>query len=270
MENGGKNITEIKFYECGYCVNHLSHVFRHHHKEKRNFPALVVLIKHKEYGNVLFDTGYSELIYKNGFASFLYNAINKSYVKPEDTIYSKLLADGIEPESVKKIILSHAHPDHIGGLNLFDNYELISTKKVIETLKKGKIGDLVFRNMIPTGNVKYCAVKEYKEEYFLREYFDQLYDVFGDGSTIGAELNGHAKGQLGIYLSEQKVFLVADACWGRDLLSRIKDMRFIPRRIQNNYGEYCKTANALSRLLNDHPEIQIIYSHDKNKGVGNE
>ena len=78
MEHGGKNITEIKFYECGYCVNQLSHVFRRHHKEKRNFPALVVLIKHREYGNMLFDTGYSELIYQNGFPSFLYNAINNS------------------------------------------------------------------------------------------------------------------------------------------------------------------------------------------------
>ena len=116
----------------------------------------------------------------------------------------------------------------------------LCTEKVIETLKKGKIGDLVFRNMIPTGNVKYCTVNEFTEEHFLSEYFTKLYDVFGDGSIIGTELNGHAKGQLGIYLSEQKMFLVADACWGRDLLSRIKDMRFIPRRIQNNYGEYCK------------------------------
>ena len=264
MEHGGKNITEIKFYECGYCVNQLSHVFRRHHKEKRNFPALVVLIKHREYGNMLFDTGYSELIYQNGFPSFLYNAINKSFVKTEDTIYSKLVADGIRPESVKKIILSHAHPDHIGGLNLFDDYSLISTETVLKTLKRGRVADLVFKNMIPKGNVEYCPVKKTLEDHFLNQYFSRVYDVLSDGSVIGTELNGHAKGQLGVYLPEQKVFLVADACWGRDLLHRIKDMRFIPRRIQNNYGEYCETADALLRLSKEHPEIQIIYSHDHN------
>lgn len=268
MEHGVKSITEIRFYECGYCVNNLGHVFRRYGKEKRNFPALVVLIKHKEYGGILFDTGYSELIYKNGFASFLYNTINKSFVKSEDTIYSKLLAEGIEPESVKKIILSHAHPDHIGGLKLFDNYQLISTKKVLETLKKGRVTELVFKNMIPTGNVEYCPIKELSKEHFLNRYFTQLYDVLGDGSIIGVELNGHAKGQLGVFIPEYEMLLVADACWGRDLLTRIRDMRFIPRRIQNNYREYCETAEALGLLSKEHPEIQIIYSHDQNKGVG--
>lgn len=270
MEHGGQSITEIKFYECGYCVNQLSHVFRRHPKEKRNFPALVVLIKHKEYGNILFDTGYSKLIYQNGFPSFLYNAINKSFVNPEDTICSKLISDGIDPESVKKIILSHAHPDHIGGLNLFNEYQLISTEKVLDTLKSGRVSDLVFKNMIPKGKVEYSPVKKLSKDCFLEQYFSKTYDVLGDGSVIGAELNGHAKGQLGVYLPEYKIFLVADACWGRDLLQRIRDMRFIPRRIQNNFEEYCQTGEALLRLTKEHPEIQIIYSHDHNLGGTNE
>ena len=44
---------------------------------------------------------------------------------------------------------------------------------------------------------------------------------------------------------------------------RIIDMRFIPRRIQNNYGEYCETADALSRLLKDHPERDAILNGEK-------
>lgn len=267
MENGGKNITEIKLYECGYCVNNLSHVFRKHQKEHRIFPALVALIKHKELGNILFDTGYSELIYQNGFVSFLYNAINRSYVKPEDSIYAKLMADGEHPEQIKRIILSHAHPDHIGGLRLFDNYELISTQTVIDTLKGGNPFKLVFRNMIPDGNVKYTAVKEYAGESFLCRYFDRVYDVLSDGSVIGVELNGHAKGQLGIYLPEQKKLLVADACWGKDLLGKVGDMRFIARHIQDNYKEYLHTAKALMALSEEHPEINIIYSHDKTEEI---
>ena len=263
MENGGKNITEIKLYECGYCVNNLGHVFKGHKKEIRNFPALVALIKHKEFGNILYDTGYSELIYQNGFVSFLYNAINKSYVKPQDSIYSKLLAEGKAPEKIDKIILSHAHPDHIGGLRLFNNYQLISTKEVIDTLKGGNAFKLVFRNMRPKGDVEYVAVKEYMGDSFLRKYFHKLYDVLGDGSIIGVELNGHAKGQLGIYFPEQQMFFVADACWGNDLLAKVETMRFIPRRIQNNYKEYLNTAKALRALSLEHPEISIIYSHDK-------
>ena len=263
MVNGGKNIIRIKLYKCGFCENNLGHVFKHHKKEKRLFPALVVLIQHKELGNILYDTGYSDLIYKNHFVSFLYNAINKTYVEDSDTITSKLLENSIDPESIHNIILSHAHPDHIGGLRFFENYKLISTQKVIDTLKGRNPFKLVFRNMIPDGKVRYEAVGTFEGDSVLSEYFEKLFDVLGDGSVVGVELNGHAEGQLGIYLPEYKKLFVADACWGADLLSKVQSMRFIPRRIQNNYKEYVETAKKIERFMTDHPDIDIIYSHDK-------
>ena len=67
MENGGKKIKKIKLYNCGFCVNHLKHVLQKEKDKKVIFPALCVYIEHKEYGNILFDTGYSDKIYKNGY-----------------------------------------------------------------------------------------------------------------------------------------------------------------------------------------------------------
>ena len=34
-----------------------------------NFPALVVFIEHSTFGNILYDTGYSDAIYKNGIVA---------------------------------------------------------------------------------------------------------------------------------------------------------------------------------------------------------
>lgn len=263
MENGGKRITKIKLYKCGYCKNNLRHMFQRHKKEIRDFPALAVLIQHKELGNILYDTGYSELIYKNHFVSFLYNTVNRAYVKESDTIVSQLMSDGIEPDSIGKIILSHAHPDHIGGLKLFEGYELLSTKKVIDTLKNGNVFQLVFRNMVPDKEIVCKAVKPMKESNILEQYFDKTYDVLGDGSIIGVELNGHAEEQLGIYLPEYQLLFVADACWGEDLLCKVKDMSFIAKKIQNNYKDYAQTAAKLEQLSMEHPEIKMIYSHDE-------
>ena len=56
-------ITKINYYGCGYCVNNLKLVFKNHKKDKRNFAAGVFLLKHKKYGYILFDTGYSMDIY---------------------------------------------------------------------------------------------------------------------------------------------------------------------------------------------------------------
>lgn len=267
MENGGKKITEVKLYKCGYCINNMRHVFRKNEKEIREFPALAVRLQHKTLGTVLYDTGYSDLIYKYPVVSFLYNVLNRSFVRSEDTIYAKLTADGIDPDSVKRVILSHAHPDHMGGLRLLRGYELISTERVLTTMWRGSPFHLVFRNMIPEKEVPCRAVKLFTGTSVLDGYFERIYDVFEDGSVLGVELNGHAEGQLGIFLSEYNLLFAADACWGTDLLCKVKQMRFAPRCIQNDYKAYVDTAERLERFTADHPEIQVLYSHDRREEV---
>lgn len=262
MENGGRKIKSIKLYLCGYCENNLKLVFKHHKNEIRKFPAIAVLIEHSTLGNILYDTGYSELIYKNYIVSILYNFLNKTYIDSKNTVIAKLKADSINPESINKIILSHSHPDHIGGLRLLNNYELISTQKVLNTLKNGNAFKLVFKNMVPNGDIKFTPVKPYEYSIFLSNYFEKIYDVLGDGSIIGVELNGHSDGQLGIYLPEFNILFAADACWGSDLLSKVKEMRFISRKIQSNFEQYVSTVSKLEKLIVEHPEIKIIYSHE--------
>ena len=267
MEHGGKNITEVKLYNCGYCKNNMRHVFRKNKKEIREFPALAVRLEHKTLGTVLYDTGYSDLIYKNHVISFLYNALNRSFVRTEDTIPEKLVADGIAPECVKRVILSHAHPDHMGGLRLLRGYELISTERVLATMWGGSPFHLVFRNMIPEKEIACRAVKPFAGTSVLDGYFERIYDVFEDGSVLGVELNGHAKGQLGIFLPEYNLFFVADACWGADLLCKVRHMRLAPRCIQNDYKAYVETVERLVQFTADHPEIHVVYSHDRREEI---
>ena len=54
-----KMIERVDYFACGYCTNDLKRVFKGFDKTIVNFNAGVFLIKHREKGYILYDTGYS-------------------------------------------------------------------------------------------------------------------------------------------------------------------------------------------------------------------
>ena len=60
--------------------------------------------------NILFDTGFHR-------DTFLKQFSMKDYVRPDEAVASA----GVDPQDVTDIILSHAHWDHMGGIDLFPN-----------------------------------------------------------------------------------------------------------------------------------------------------
>lgn len=272
MENGGKKNLYIKLYKCGYCTNHTKHIFRHTADEMVSFPALVALIKHPASGNILFDNGYSPRIYEYGIISKIYNLLNPTKITWEDTIAAKLKKDGIT--DIKKIILSHPHPDHIGGLKDFNNYELIATNDTMKLMDKSNVMSLVFRNQLPEfaektnslnprldGIIRTSAVP-YNGFHFLKDYFHEIYDLISDGSIMGVRLDGHSMGQMGLYIDSFKLFFAADACWRNAYINKTGLMKIFPRLIQSNYKAYRYTIKTIKQLQREHPEIHILYSHD--------
>ncbi|MCM1179446.1 MAG: MBL fold metallo-hydrolase [Clostridium sp.] len=262
MENGGAPIRKVKLFQCGYCVNHLSHIVKHEKDRRLRFPAMVVFIRHERYGNLLFDTGYSKRVYQNGVISLIYNLLNPTYVKTEDTIRYRLMQEGIH--RIDKVMLSHAHPDHIGGLKDFRGYELIATKEVWESMEHIRIRNLVFRNQVPRINrkVQKRVAKPAGNRHFLADYFSEIYDLLGDGSIWGVRLDGHCNGQMGIYIEAFHLFFAADSSWGNFFVKRAGQMRWIPRRLQADFNAYRETIQRIQRLRREHKEIQVIFSHE--------
>lgn len=224
-------VEEVKVYCCGSCTNNLGIMYRGMKWEKREFPTRAALIRHRELGNILYDTGYSEEIFQGGPGLWLYRLLNPVRLSKEEGICERLKKDGIPPETVKTILLSHAHPDHIGGLSRFSGCELVAFGETLDALERPRIRNLVFRSLLPP---KGCIQRQRRpgnplRNHFLNRYFGQVYDLFGDGSVIGVRLDGHCRGQMGLWIPDVSLFLAADACWGSDLIRATRRMRLLPR-----------------------------------------
>ncbi|MBR6033764.1 MAG: MBL fold metallo-hydrolase [Clostridia bacterium] len=142
-------VIEIKYYACGYCTNKLKYIIKKPQEKIKKFYAGVFLIKHSKYGYVLFDTGYSEQIYKCGIKGKIYNIFNPTYITKNEKITEQLRKENINPELIKTVILSHLHPDHIGCAKEFENAEFIVSKDCQEEYKRNKLKSLIFKNMLP-------------------------------------------------------------------------------------------------------------------------
>ena len=106
---------------------------------------------------------------------------------------------------------------------------------------------------------KESAPKKIYEEYDieLNSYFDDLYDIFGDGSVIGVGLPGHVGGQLGIFLPEYNILFASDASLGPDLTNKEESMRFPAEIAQTNLDQYKQTLANIKLFKITNPDLQI-------------
>lgn len=253
------HITNVKYFSCGYCVNNLGLVFKNTKSEKRKFPAGAFLIEHAEHGPILFDTGYSVNICQAGTIGKLYNFVNPTTVKKTDELHYQLENTGIKPDDIKTIILSHLHPDHIGGLKDFPKAKFVLSKKALQSYQKKHLKDLIMKDFFPSDFVSRTTV--ITKQMMNTKVLDGVYgyDFYDDGSIILIELSGHAYGQL-CALINHKILLAADSCWGNDLLQKSKKMKFPATLIQDNMKDYNESLETLQEFK-DHG-IELMFSHD--------
>lgn len=265
-------MLDITFLQAGYCTHPEAMVIPGGSWKPISFPALFALIEHP-IGFILFDTGYSDRFYQETqqFPEKIYRWITPVYLQPQESAVSQLQQQGIEPEAIKIIIISHFHADHIGGLKDFPNaqficfqsaYHAVQNKQGFKALKAGFLSGLMPKNF--EKRVQFINLKnsvKLPDELFP---FEQGFDLLGDNSILGIELPGHVTGQLGLFLTDktgQPYFLIADACW----LSRAYQEFILPNSltdlIVNDKQAYRDTLKKLNQLYKNNPNLKIIPSH---------
>jgi len=98
------------------------------------------------------------------------------------------------PKTVKKVIFTHLHYDHIGCFDLFENAKFFSSKKEIESLHKDRIGTILNKKESQRFNI-------------------ELEDVNNCGLPSNFKIidsPGHTIGGICIYDSKNKILFSGD------------------------------------------------------------
>lgn len=94
-------------------------------------PIHAWLIDHPE-GPILVDTGETARASRPGYFPRwhpYYRLAVRERVAPEEELGPRLRALGVEPESVRRVVMTHLHTDHAGGLHHVASAEVMVSRK---------------------------------------------------------------------------------------------------------------------------------------------
>lgn len=265
--------VKISFIEAGF-TNHLEAVSLGGGRLKKiRFPATVAVIEHPREGVVLFDTGYSPRFFEQTryFPNRFYSLITPVTITPETTAVHQLQSRGIHVRDIKKVILSHFHADHIGGVADFSHAQYIYRGNAYDAVKSlGRWGSLkagFLSGLLPadfTRRSRPLADEAFQRDTHEYQEFDKGCDVFGDGSVIAVDLPGHATGQIGLIVhavQNERYFLVADACWGKTAYTELRPPHSVARAVFSDWNEYNRTLKKIGHVHAAMPQLKIVPCH---------
>lgn len=262
---------KVTFFETGYCTNIEKITLKTGGWKIVQFPALVALINHPHWGGILFDTGYSEhfFTFTKRFPYSIYPKITPVYFQEEKSIKNQLIKKGVDPDSINYIFLSHLHADHIGGCLDFPNATFITSKKGYDHVKDKTgfraVKEAFIPELLPQNfNERMQYIESFQRAGLEEKYhpFYEGYDLFEDGTIIAIDLTGHAIGQFGLLIKQEKdIFLIADAVWSSEAYRNNILPMSISRLLIADYPAFVKNVCNLYELSQRNKNIRIIPSH---------
>lgn len=234
-----------------------------------DFPSYVGALHHPRHGWTLFDTGYSQHFFDatSKLPELLYRKTLPVSLPQHEHLPRQLEALDVDPLEVRRVVISHFHGDHVGGLLDYPHARFVSGGAGLDHA-------LSMHGIKAPLNAILPAL--FPED--LRDRFDPVEgfptvplpdtgltarDLLGDRSLLAVDLPGHMPGHLGLLFTTggRQVLLAGDAAWTTRSFQELKPPTRLAKGIMHDWDGLVRTLGALHDLDAAHDDLTILPAH---------
>lgn len=225
-----------------------------------NFSAF--LIKHHQ-DYLLFDTGMGSQLagqYQQGMPLWW-----RPFFKYDDPVIpARAQLDRASLPPLRRVILSHSHWDHAGGVTDFPEARIgISAEElaVVRQPSTGPGGTWASQVGEPTIQWRVLAFNDGPHRGY-----DKSLDLFQDGKVVLVPMPGHTPGSVGLFVTVDSgavYFFIGDVAWTVDA-ARAGVAKFWAAGllVDRAAGQTQRSVEQVRDLLRTQPDIVVVPAHD--------
>jgi N-acyl homoserine lactone hydrolase len=231
-------------------------------------PIHVYVIDHAE-GLVLFDTGQDRAVltdpdyWPDPITAFFYRHIFRDIrIGPDDTLPAQLERAGYAASQVDKVVISHLHCDHVGGIADIPQAQLYAGQEGFDYMREGDHPEraTVFRDRIELPGARWNMIAFEPTVDPSVAPFTEAFDLMGDGTLMALPTPGRLPGSVSMLVRRTgapPLLLVGDLCYDQQLLEADQ----LPAVCDD--PEQLRATYAKVRGLKEHtPDLLILAAHD--------
>jgi glyoxylase-like metal-dependent hydrolase (beta-lactamase superfamily II) len=261
------NIEQFWVFHCGYSKIPRWMIVEGGGRQEIKLPFLAALAVHPEHGPILIDAPFGTEGPSN-VGEFLGGVLRKIGVvfKDEWAVIPRIERLGFRASEVNHVLMTHMHFDHTGGMKSLghasfhinrDEWVAATSMSAFAARTKGYVVE------------DYRALTSRVEKLDLSgATIEKGVDVFGDGSIEAVPLPGHSAGHTGwrIRLADREIFYVGDAAFSVGHITQNQELGIFPKIAADSKKIAGQTLEKLRWWHRDHPDVEILTSHDVDLG----